>query len=105
LPETIAACAHRGRVALVGLMAGAEAELDLGSIMHRRITLIGTVMRSRSLEEKIIVARAFERQLLPHFSSGRLRAVIDAVFPMDQVQQGFARMASNASFGKVVFRW
>jgi len=105
LRETFAASARCGRVALVGLMAGTEAELDLGSIMHGRMTLIGTVMRSRSLEEKIIVARAFERQLLPHFSSGRLRAVIDAVFPMDQVQQGFARMASNDSFGKVVFRW
>jgi len=42
---------------------------------------------------------------LPHFSAGRLRPVIEAIFPMDQVQQGFARMQSNDTFGKVVFRW
>jgi putative PIG3 family NAD(P)H quinone oxidoreductase len=105
LPETFAASARCGRVALVGLLAGAETELDLRRIMSGRITLFGTVMRSRPLEEKIIVARAFERQLLPHFSSGRLRAVVDAVFPMDHVQQGFARMLSNETFGKIVFRW
>lgn len=105
LRETFAASAPRARVALVGLLAGSEAELDLRSIMTGRITLFGTVMRSRSLEEKIIVARAFERQLLPHFSSGRLRAVLDSVFAMDQVQQGFAKMLSNDTFGKVVFRW
>jgi NADPH:quinone reductase len=105
LQETFAASAICGRVALVGLLAGAETKLDLRSVLQRRITVIGTVLRSRPLEEKIIVARAFERQLLPHFSSGRLRAVVDAIFPMDQVQQGFARMLSNDTFGKVVFRW
>jgi len=105
LRETFAACARRARVMLVGLLAGAEAELDLRSILSGRLTLIGTVMRSRPLEEKIAVARAFEQQLLPHLSSGRLRPVIDAIFAMDQVQEGFARMQANDTFGKVVFRW
>jgi len=105
LPESFAASAHRGRVMLVGLLAGTEAEVELRSILSGRLALIGTVMRSRPLEEKIAVARGFERQLLPHFSAGRLRPVIEAIFPMDQVQQGFARMQSNDTFGKVVFRW
>jgi len=89
----------------VGLLAGSETELDLRNILSGRLTLIGTLMRSRPLEEKIAVARGLERQLVPHFSSGRLRPVIDTVFPMDQVQQGFARMQANDTFGKVVFRW
>ena len=105
MSESLAACGPRGRVMLVGLLAGGEAELDLRNILSGRLTLIGTLMRSRPLEEKIAVARGLERQLLPHFSSGRLRPVIDTVFPMDQVQQGFARMQANDTFGKVVFRW
>ena len=105
LRESLAACARRGRVMLVGLLAGAEAELELRSILSGRLTLIGTVMRSRPLEEKIAVARGFEQQLLPHFSSGRLRSVVDAIFPIDRVQQGLAKMQGNDTFGKVVLRW
>jgi len=104
-PETVAALASRGRVVLVGLLAGAEASVDLRLLLSKRIQVIGTVLRSRAIEEKISLARAFERQMLPLFRSGRLRPVVDSVFRADQVGEAFARMTSNESFGKVVLEW
>jgi NADPH:quinone reductase len=105
VPETIASLALRGRVVLVGLMAGNKVTADLGRILTQRITLIGTVLRSRPLEEKIAAARALEAQLVPLFERDALRPVIDSVLPMDQVKDAFDRLASNATFGKVVLRW
>jgi NADPH2:quinone reductase len=104
-PETVAALANRGRVLLIGLLAGAEVSVDLRLLLSKRIQVIGTVLRSRPIEEKISLARAFERQMLPLFLTGRLRAVVDSVFPVSRVQEAFARMTDNQSFGKIVLQW
>jgi putative PIG3 family NAD(P)H quinone oxidoreductase len=103
--ETIDAMAPRGTVMLVGLVAGAAAEIPLRSVLTKRLQVIGTVMRARSLEEKIVVARAFEQRLLPAFSSGQLAPVIDAVLPMADLRSALSRMAANDSFGKLVLTW
>jgi len=103
--ETLQSLAARGRVLLVGLLAGAEARVDLRTVLSKRVTVIGTVLRSRPIEEKISLAQAFERQMLPLFHAGRLRPVIDAVVHMDRVQEGFGRLLSNETFGKVVLQW
>ncbi len=105
VPETIASLALRGRVVLVGLMAGSKVTADLGRILTQRITLIGTVLRSRPLEEKISAARALEAQLVPLFERGALRPVLDEVLPIGEVKDAFQRLASNATFGKIVLRW
>lgn len=106
LGETVAATASRGRVLLVGLLAGRNAEgLDLGAMLNKRMSLTGTVLRSRPIEDKIRVAREMERQVLPLFAHGRVKPVVDAVFPMYQIQQACERMAQNATFGKVVLQW
>lgn len=105
LPETARAAAYRGRIILVGLLAGPSAELPLGMLLSKRLRVFGTTLRSRPLEEKIAVAQAFERQLLPMFATGRLKPVVDKVFPMQEIQQAALRMAENASFGKVVLQW
>jgi putative PIG3 family NAD(P)H quinone oxidoreductase len=103
--ETLSSLAHRGRVVLVGLLAGPECLVPLRTLLSKRITVIGTVLRSRELEEKIGVAQAFERQVLPFFQAGRLKPVVDTVLPMAQVQDAFRRMASNQTLGKVVLEW
>lgn len=105
VPETIASLALRGRLVLVGLLAGNKVTADLGRILAQRITLIGTVLRRRPLEEKITAARALEEQLVPLFERGALRPVIDDVLAMDKVAEAFKRLSSNATFGKVVLRW
>jgi NADPH:quinone reductase-like Zn-dependent oxidoreductase len=96
------ALAHRGRLMLVGLVAGRAAELDLGRILSRRLTVRGTVMRSRSREEKGEATRAFARDVVPALAAGRAAPVIDSVYPLDRIADAHRRMESNESFGKIV---
>jgi putative PIG3 family NAD(P)H quinone oxidoreductase len=104
-PETLASMAPRGRVLLVGLLAGTRAEVNLGALLTRRLTVTGTTLRSRPLEEKIAVARAFERQVLPLFAAGRLHPVVSEVLPMAQVRTALERLSRDDSFGKLVLQW
>jgi putative PIG3 family NAD(P)H quinone oxidoreductase len=105
LAENVKALASRGRLVSVGMLGGATAELPLGPFMAKRARLIGTVLRSRPLEEKAALTQAFARQALPLFAAGRLKTVIDVVMPMSDVQAAHRRMESNETFGKIVLRW
>ncbi|WP_224242853.1 NAD(P)H-quinone oxidoreductase [Hyalangium gracile] len=105
VPETLEALAPQGRVMLVGLVAGNKAQINLGTLLVKRLRMTGTVLRSRALEEKIALAQAAERHLLPLFRSGALKPVIDAVVPMKDIRGALTRMASNETVGKVVLRW
>jgi putative PIG3 family NAD(P)H quinone oxidoreductase len=93
-----------GRIVVVGLMAGARQEVDLGLLMTRRARLLGTVLRSRPLEEKLAAMRAFEDRVVPLLARGKLAPVIDEVMPLGDAARAHARMASNAGFGKIVLR-
>jgi NADPH:quinone reductase-like Zn-dependent oxidoreductase len=84
------------------MVAGASATLDLRRILSRRITIIGTVLRARTIDEKAAATQAFSRDLLPLFERGALRAVVDRVFPLAAIADAHRRMESNESFGKVV---
>lgn len=105
LAGNLRALAPRGRVAVVGLVAGRSAELDLGLLLSKRITLVGTVLRSRSLEEKIAVADAFRETALPLFETGQLRPILDRTYPFAEVGRAHKYMETNRNFGKVVLRW
>jgi NADPH:quinone reductase-like Zn-dependent oxidoreductase len=105
LAGNLRALASRGRAAVVGLVAGRRAELDLGLLLSKRLTLIGTVLRSRSLEEKIAVAQAFRETALPLFETGRLHPTLDRVYPFTEVGAAHEYMESNQNFGKIVLRW
>ena len=94
----------RGRIVLVGLMAGVKSEIDLGLVLRKRARIVGTVLRSRPLEEKIAAMRTFEAQVVPLFARGKLAPVIDTTFPLAEAGAAHARMASNAGFGKIVLR-
>ena len=98
------ALAPRGRMMLIGTMAGAKSEVDLGLMLHKRARMIGTVLRARPIEEKIEVTRKFSSEILPLFAGGKLRAVIDSVFSFRDVQRAHERMESDESFGKIVLR-
>jgi NADPH:quinone reductase-like Zn-dependent oxidoreductase len=90
---------------LVGLVAGAAAEVPLRVLLGKRARLIGTVMRARPLEEKIAAAQQLERKLVPLFEAGRLTPVVDAVLPMGELVSGLERLAANDTFGKLVLTW
>jgi putative PIG3 family NAD(P)H quinone oxidoreductase len=101
-PASVATLATRGRLMLVGLVAGASATLDLRRILSRRITIVGTVLRARSTDEKAGATQAFSRDLSALFEDGRLRPVVDQIFPLANLADAHRRMESNESFGKVV---
>lgn len=105
LEGNLKALAPRGRMVLVGLTGGRTAPLDMGLVLNKRLTLIGTAMRSRALEEKVAVARAFEREVLPLFAAGRLRPVLDRSLPMTAIADAHRTMEADATFGKLVLVW
>lgn len=102
LAADIAVMALLGRVVLVGLLAGRSATIDLGTILSRRITIRGTVLRSRPAIEKARATAAFARDVLPLLAAGQVRPVVDQVFPLDRIAEAHALLESNATFGKVV---
>jgi NADPH2:quinone reductase len=101
-PASIDALAVRGRLMLVGLVAGATATLDLRRLLSRRASVIGTVLRARSVEEKAAATNAFSRDLGRALETGSLRAVVDTVYALDEIADAHRRMESNETFGKVV---
>jgi NADPH:quinone reductase-like Zn-dependent oxidoreductase len=102
--EDLTACAPKARIVLVGLTAGGQAELDLRVILQRRLEIVGTVLRSRPLEEKIEAAQMLERSLSPWLASGTVRPVVDRIFPLAEAPAAHEHVASNATFGKVLLR-
>lgn len=102
LPSSIRAAASRGRIMLIGTVAGRSANVPIGMILGKRLTLRGTVLRARSLEEKRAVTAAFARDVVPLFASRVLRPVVDCVYPLDQIRVAHERVQSNETFGKVV---
>lgn len=97
--------AKRGRHIVVGVTGGATTQIDLRALMVRRGSLRGTVLRSRSLDEKAALTRAFARDALPHFSDGGMAPVVDRILPADQAPAAHRLLEDNATFGKVLLRW
>jgi NADPH:quinone reductase len=97
--------AKRGRIVVVGLTAGAVSELNMGVVLRKRLTIVGTVLRARPIEEKISLAREFEERVVPLFEGGRLEPVVDRVFSFEEIRAAHDLMESNATFGKIVLRW
>jgi putative PIG3 family NAD(P)H quinone oxidoreductase len=104
-PANLGAVALRGRIAVVGVGAGQEATLPLLRLMQKRASVFGTVLRPRPLEEKAAAMRAFERELGPALADGRLRPVIDSVYPADEVAAAFDRLACSGKVGKVLVQF
>jgi putative PIG3 family NAD(P)H quinone oxidoreductase len=95
----------RGRIVVVGLTAGAGAQFNMGVLLRKRLTLVGTMLRSRPLEEKSSLAREFSERAVPLFNAGRLKPVVDRVLSFDEIRAAHELMQSNATFGKIVLRW
>jgi putative PIG3 family NAD(P)H quinone oxidoreductase len=100
----LATLGQQGRLVLVGLLGGASAPLDLNVMLRKRLTLVGTTLRARPLEEKIGATRLFASQVIPWLERGVVRPVVDSVFSFDQIHDAQARLESNQVFGKIVAR-
>ena len=105
LPETLDCMAQQATLMLVGLVAGASADVPLRTLLGKRLTVTGTTLRARALEDKIAVARRFEQLVVPHFASGRLQPVVDATVPFSETPAALERLAANDTFGKTVLTW
>ena len=91
-----------GRIVLVGLLAGRTQEVDLGTVLSKRVRIFGTVLRARPLEEKIAATRAFEAQVVPLLARGAVKPIVDVVMPLADAARAHERMAGNETFGKIV---
>jgi putative PIG3 family NAD(P)H quinone oxidoreductase len=103
--RNIALLSTRGRLILVGRLSGSEATTPLGAVMSKRLRIMGTVMRSRTPDEKAAVTKAFEKEVVPLLRDGRLKAVIDSVFPFEDIHRATARMENNENVGKIVLKF
>ena len=97
--------ALRGRLVVVGLTGGRTAQFNMGLLLTKRLTMVGTVLRARPLEEKIALARDFATHAIPMFETGLLKPVIDRVMPFAEIRAAHELMESNGTFGKIVLRW
>jgi NADPH:quinone reductase-like Zn-dependent oxidoreductase len=97
--------ASRGRIVVVGLTAGGNAPFNMGVLLRKRLTIVGTMLRSRPPEEKFALTRDFAERGVPLFESGRLKPVVDRVFGFDEIGAAHKLMESNDTFGKIVLAW
>jgi NADPH:quinone reductase-like Zn-dependent oxidoreductase len=96
------AVALRGTIVQVGLMGGASTNVNVGMLLGKRATWVGTTLRGRPIEEKVAVVRRFAAEVLPLFDSGALRPVIDSRYPLARIADAHVAMESNANVGKIL---
>ncbi|MFN8542959.1 MAG: NAD(P)H-quinone oxidoreductase [Candidatus Binatia bacterium] len=104
LGANLASLAVGGRLVEIGLMGGAQGEINLGLLLVKRLAVIGSTLRSRSVEEKAAIVRDFHARFGTALAAGRLRPVVDAVLPLAEAGRAHERMQASAHFGKIVLR-
>lgn len=105
MPRNLKCVAVLGRLVVVGLTGGAFAEIDLSVVLRKRVTIVGTSLRSRPLEEKVAALQSFAREALPLLADGRIRPVVDETFAMADAAGAHRRMEADRNFGKIVLVW
>ncbi|HJY79939.1 MAG TPA: NAD(P)H-quinone oxidoreductase [Candidatus Binatia bacterium] len=91
-----------GRLVLVGLMGGVKVEANLGLLMTKRLQIFGSVLRSRPLADKIAITQRFRTKWLPLLAAGRIKPIVDRVFPLAQAVDAHRYMEENRNFGKII---
>ena len=102
LEANLKALAMKGRMIQVGTTSGSRAMLDFGVMMSKRLTVRGTVLRARSIEEKATAIRLFARHVVPLLADGSVKPVTDRSYPLTEVREAHVRMESNENFGKII---
>ncbi len=102
LTANLDALVTRGRLMLVGTLGGASATLNFGILMRKRLSVTGTVLRSRSAIEKAEAVRRFAAHVVPLLARGAVEPVVDSVFSLDDIRAAHARLEANETFGKII---
>lgn len=105
LAENVKAASPQGRIVVIGLLGGTSGELPLGLLVAKRVAIKGSVLRSRTAEEKASLAQRFARSVLPLFARKALRPIVEDVMPMTEIQKAHTRLESDETFGKLVLAW
>jgi putative PIG3 family NAD(P)H quinone oxidoreductase len=100
--RNVASLAIKGHIIQVGVMAGKPVPFNVGLLLGKRASITGTVLRARPLEEKIAISQRFAAEMLPLFSTGQLKPVIDSTYSFADIAKAPEYMASNANVGKIV---
>ncbi|UTY58697.1 NAD(P)H-quinone oxidoreductase [Massilia sp. erpn] len=104
LPREIACLADDGRLAIIALLGGAKAELDMGQLLRRRLTVTGSTLRPRSVEFKAAIAAQLRQRVWPLLERGEIKPVIYQTFPLEQAAAAHALMESSAHVGKIMLQ-
>ena len=102
LKRNLRSLALGGRLVIIGLMGGAKSEINLGPLMVRRQRVIGSVLRSRPVDEKAVITKEFNETVVPMFADGRIEPLIHQVLPLEDAAAAHRMMESSAHFGKIV---
>src|SRR5207248_2093014 len=102
LPRNLRALAEEGRHVSIAFQRGAKAEIEISDVMRRRLTLTGSTLRPRPVEFKTMVADEIRETVWPYVEGGKLRPVIDSVFPLSRAAEAHARMEAGEHVGKIV---
>jgi NADPH2:quinone reductase len=102
LGENVQALDTRGTIVVIGIGAGAKAELNLGALMYKRGRISSSALRSRPLEEKALLARELERHVLPLVEAGGVRVPIAGTFRLEDAAKAYAAFAAGGKLGKIV---
>jgi NADPH:quinone reductase len=104
LSDNLRCIAIKGRLVSVGRLGGTTAELDLELVAYKRLQLIGVTFRTRTMDERIAIAKGVAADLIPALADGRLKPVINRVFELRQAAEAHAYMESGAQIGKIILK-
>ena len=104
LERNLGSLAVNGRLVLIGLMGGARAEIGLGSLLARRLQVIGSTLRARPVEEKASIVSAFQDRFGEALAAGAVGPVVDRVLPLAEVAEAHRAVSASEHFGKVVLK-
>jgi putative PIG3 family NAD(P)H quinone oxidoreductase len=104
LQENLLSLNTGGRLAVIGIGAGAKAELNLGLLLGKRLRILGSTLRPRPLEEKALAARAMERSVLPLLASGAVKVPIAETYPLDEAERAYEHFSAGGKLGKIVLK-
>jgi NADPH:quinone reductase len=105
VPRELGVLADDGRLVVIATLGGMKAEVDIGALMRRRLTVTGSTLRARPVAFKAAIAKKLYRHVWPLFAEKRLRPIIHEVFPAQEAARAHALMESGAHIGKIVLRW
>lgn len=105
VPRELSALADGGRLVIIALLGGAKAEVNLGEVLRRRLTITGSTLRARSVDFKAKVAAQLKTHVWPHIEAGRIKPILYRVLPAHEAKDAHALMESGEHIGKIVLDW